>query len=164
MPINEQQVRSIAQQEIQKNEVGSRFQVKPIQQHVHNNIDAPVTFQPILNYAGNVLAGDFGVTNPLPTLLPRGWSVSYVTAGPLTGAYQVTHNLNTLSYGVSPCASSENPATLSAVITNVELNPNNFLVLFYNTSGSLIDCGFSFVLTQINNKKQTIPTYVVSTA
>lgn len=156
------QIKQLVQQEVQIQMSGSRFGLTTIPRHTHNNIDSPNVFSPTLTYAGEVLAGDYGVTSPTPILLPKGWTVGYVTTGSLAGAYQVTHNLGTSQYAVVVSASPGNPAVLNQVFVNVEENPANFLVIFANSSTFPIDCGFTFTLTQINNRKANLPTYVSS--
>lgn len=53
-PLTEQEIRAIIQQEIRSSATSSRFQVKSIDQHKHNNIDSPATYSPVLTYIGFV--------------------------------------------------------------------------------------------------------------
>lgn len=51
------QIRQIVRGEIKKNDSGSRFGLSPIPRHIHNNVDSPYVFQPILTYSGLVGVG-----------------------------------------------------------------------------------------------------------
>ena len=115
----------------------NRFNMSP-NQWTGKGVNRPLsTTQPVLTYVGNVLAGNYSLSvPPTPQLLPAGWSVQYVTEGPLAGAYQVNHNLNTYNYSVVATASPGNPLTLPGVSLSIEINPTNFLILPYGSAGS----------------------------
>jgi hypothetical protein len=138
---NEQQIIQMIQTEISKAGSNARFNVQGIPQHVHNNIDAPLVYQPILTYIGLVgLNGEVGI-------LPTGWTVIYNG----TGNYSIVHNLNSFLYSVIAF-----PVGVSAV--GLATTDNN-IAEFTWTDGSAVDTPFYFILTQVNNKKVTLPTY-----
>ncbi len=147
--MNEQQIRQLIQQEIQGHASSARFGLNSIPRHIHNNLDSPYVFQPILIYIGSI-DGTGGVN-----LLPNGWTL----AGGV-GVYTVTHNLGSDAlYVVTASASADFGSGFDVV--NIS-NPNGTSVTFqvFNPSTlSLSVCNFFFSLTVINNRSQQLPTY-----
>lgn len=140
--MDEQLVRQIVQQEIQKNNSGSRFGFNQIPRHIHNNIDSPFTFQPTITYIGLIgLTGTIGI-------LPTGWTVEYTP----TGDYVVRHNLNTNLYSVVA-----SPVGVEAIIQII--TDKNTVEFDANGGGGPTDTPFYFILTNANNKSQTQLTY-----
>lgn len=158
---NENLIQTI-QTEISKAGSAARFNVQGIPQHVHNNIDAPFAYQPSLSYTGTVLEGDaIGPVSPTPLLFPNGWTVDFQdTSSPSAGAYIVTHSLNTDYYSVVVTPLENNPNNPTFVGVNIQTNPSNFLLYFFDTkTQAFVDCGFTFVLVNTVNKLSLPPKY-----
>lgn len=150
--MNEQQIRALIKSEIQQAANANRFQLASIPRHIHNGIDSPTAFQPILTYVGMV-----GVpinTDPVTVnILPTGWTVRYDG----TGSYAIVHNLGTVNYiTIATCAQSTN--VFGAAV--VEAFPNEVSIAWGDIStGTKADTGFVFTLTMYNNKRLTVPSY-----
>lgn len=136
----------------------SRFDLTSIPRHVHNGIDSPPVFQPVVTYVGNINDNGF------PTLLPSGWT-SLQTG---TGTYKITHNLGpsaNYSLVIQPYLNG------SGMLANFEIpaaaNDNYFNVYTYGV-GALggvfaLDDAFFFLLTVVNNRSVQIPSYTLLT-
>lgn len=149
--MDEQKTRQIVQQEIQKHASDARFTLNSIPRHIHNDIDSPYVFQPILNYAGIVVWN--GVT-VIGATLPRGWSVSYVS----TGKYIVTHGLPASAiYVVNAIANQSTNMLVAAVVTYFV---GSFSITWGDTTPAFYDTSFSFLLTVINNRSTQLPVYI----
>lgn len=131
----------------------NRFNVSSTQRHIHNNIDSPYVFQPILTYIG--LINEDGSA----AVLPNGWSS--VRAG---GIYTITHNIESktglinASFGApySIVTQCQGDGILSSF---VQEGLQVFTVEWKNPAGVVFDTAFSFILTVVNNKSQQLPTY-----
>lgn len=145
--MNEQDVRALIQQEIHKTSQSGRFNVTNTQRHIHNNIDSPYAFQPILTFVGSI--GSDGTI----FLLPKGWSASHDDVG----QYSIVHNLGTRQYSVVTSALQSTNVVAVPVIQ--PLLDNSFSINWFNTSPTIKDTAFNFLLTNVNNKSQKIPTY-----
>lgn len=144
------EIQAYVKQEIQRQNSVGRFQLTPIQRHIHNNIDSPYTFQPILTYVG--LVGYDGTA----ILLPKGWKITKDAA--FAGVYTVTHNLGTLLYG---CVASASQSTNIYAVPVISAFQNEVDFTWGNVATDLsADTSFFFSLTVINNKSQTLPSYV----
>lgn len=138
------QIQQMIQQEMHKYSQLNRFNVSNTQRHIHNNIDSPYTFQPILTYIGNISEnGSVG-------LLPTGWSATSDEAG----SYTVTHNLGTVLYACV-ASSSDSGAIANPVVSHFA---NEVDFVWFQELGKTTT-NFNFILTVINNKIQTLPTY-----
>lgn len=133
------------QQEVHKLSQVNRFNIASTQRHIHNDIDSPYTFQPILTYVGNI-SSTGGIL-----LLPIGWSVTYQG----TGDYLVTHNLGTQSYVVT--ATSENLNAL--IVPTITAFPNSFEITTIASGVGAVDSTFMFSLVNVNNKSDKLPQY-----
>lgn len=153
-PLTEQEIRAIIQQEIRSSATSSRFQVKSIDQHKHNNIDSPATYSPVLTYIGFV-PSDGNVNGGLEYILPKGWTLLYNG----TGSYTITHNLGTMLYSVVVSATQSTNNVVAAVISPFA---NEFDSNWFLSSDAITptDTSFFFILTQINNKKSSLPQYI----
>lgn len=140
---NEQQIRQIVQQEISSYASRSRFNVQGIPQHIHNGVDAPITFQPVLTYIGLLSADEIGI-------LPTGWTA--VKNG--TGDFTIIHNLDTFAYAVVA-----SPTGLTGDVDITTDNNNAELSWFAAGTNTPQDTPFYFILTTIANKKTSLPTY-----
>lgn len=147
-----QELQQFIRQEIQKVATANRFQLTSIPRHIHNEIDSPLTFQPILNYIGFVPYDGNIHGAALETILPTGWTVTKNS----TGNYTVKHNLGTILYSVVASASQSTNVKVSTVTT---ANANDVTFTWWDENGVAQDTSFNFVLVQINNKKTTLPTY-----
>jgi len=74
--ISEARIRQIIQEEIKRNQVASKFNVTSVPQHIHNNVDSPFVFQPILTYIA-FIPYDGSLTSGLEYILPTGWSIEH---------------------------------------------------------------------------------------
>ncbi len=153
--MDEQQIRALIRQEIQAGDSSSRFQLHPIQRHIHNNVDSPFVFQPIATYIGIVVWNGVSL---LGATLPKGWSVSRQNVG----KYTVTHNLGaSVIYVVNAAANQSTNELATPVFTYL---PDSFSVVWGggaagDVSFSFTDTSFSFVLTVINNRSTQLPSY-----
>lgn len=147
--MNPEQIRALVRQEIQANSSASRFKVNTTPRHIHNNVDSPFTFQPILTYIGEVNADGTAV------LLPNGWT----SVGSGTGVYTITHNLNSTYYRI--VANPSDPYI--GVFCTIGTRGKNTVVVktFVPSAGSYAatSASFSFILVITNNRSQTLPSY-----
>jgi len=128
-----------------------RFNVGNTQRHIHNDIDAPYAFQPILNYVGNI---SLDVSNnAVIQMLPAGWTVSH-TAN--SGIFIVTHNLNTLLYAVAVTTIF---AGNTYEVAHVVLSANSFSVTTFFYPATPADQAFNFILTNPFNRLAKLPSY-----
>ncbi len=155
--MDEQKIRQVAKevahQEVQNYNAGARFQLNPIQRHIHNNLDSPYAFQPIVNYIG--LIEDDGTAD----LLPKGWTAELVT-----NYYVITHNL-----GLTQGNATGSPNALYSVVVqnqggsflmSIVLEfPNFFIVEWANYLNVGHQTSFGFNLTLINNRSTQLPIY-----
>lgn len=153
-PLTEQEVRAIIQQELRSNAASSRFQVKSIDQHKHNNIDSPATFTPILTYIGFV-PSDGNINGGLEYILPKGWTLTYNG----TGEYTLTHNLGTMLYSVV-ATPTQSTNTVDAAVISPFTNSVDINWFLSDAAITPQDTSFFFILTQINNKKSSLPQYI----
>lgn len=142
------------QQGIQQHASGARFGLSPIPRHIHNNVDSPYVFQPILTYIGVI---GIGVANQNPVtinLLPKGWVVNWISLG----HYSVTHNLDTTQYGcVATAAQSTNVYAVPVVSSFKNIT---YFTWLDAATGFNADTGLSFTLTVIGNRNTQLPVYV----
>lgn len=125
----------------------NRFNVGNTQRHIHNDIDSPYAFQPILNYTG-LINNDASVG-----ILPKGWTISHTSN---SGIYVITHNLDTLVYAVS-VTTVFNGSTFE--VPTVIMNANSFTVRTFFYPATPSDTGFTFILTNPFNRLTKIPSY-----
>lgn len=149
--MNPEQIRALVRQEIQANSSASRFSLNTIPRHIHNGVDSPFTFQPILTYAGSLLR-DGG-----PFILPKGWSCSKIGSG----SYTVTHNFGSdVIYAVSAIPGLD-AQTIQYYRPPTTPGTINFYTLAIGGGGaSAVDSSFDFLITVVNNRSQSIPTYI----
>lgn len=154
--MNEQQIRQLVRQEIQNSQNQGQFTVRNIPLHTHNGKDSPFVYSPTNIYTGFVPsdADLSGATTSGFVFFPQGWKVS-LDGGTLI--YTVTHNLNTDFYTV--CCSLYGPEAINAAIPNIVCLPNEFTVLWQDSSLIAYQTDFSFQLVQVNNGIQTVPLY-----
>lgn len=150
-PEDMQQIRNAMKEEIRISNSNLRFQLTPIHRHIHNGIDSPFIYNPILSYIGYVQLD--GVV----LAVPQGWSVLKLS----TGTYQITHNLNTDLYVavVSPILSTTLP------VASVTPGRNLFDVQWTNTADNVnaravVDTTFAFIVVTTTNRKTAPPSYV----
>lgn len=128
---------------MQRHNSGARFGLKELAYHTHNGTDSPPIFQPFITYIGLIgLTGTVGI-------LPSGWSVVYGS----TGQYQVTHNLNSFLYAVVA-----NSAGVANVV-DISTDPNLIEFDWFTPAGVAQDTPFYFLVSIVNNKKLSLPTY-----
>lgn len=162
--MDEQQIRQIVREEIRGSDSSGRFGLNSIPRHIHNNIDSPFVFQPIMTFIGLIAA------DGVPAAIPSGWTVEIATVNLITNTYVITHNLDQQSS--SGVTTDGSPSALYSVVTQVEAVANQFYapqvveyknlftVNWYNSAGSTEQISFNFILTLINNKSVTYPKYV----
>lgn len=138
---------------VQAGAAGARFGLNAIPRHTHNNVDSPYVFQPILTYVGFIPYTGNVINTVLQSLIPKGWTVVYNG----TGSYSITHNLNTTLYVVVASAQQSTNQIVSPVI---EMFQNSFDVNWFDTNPVAQNTSFTFNLTVIGNRSQTLPTYV----
>lgn len=131
----------------------SGFGVSLVPNHTHNGVDSPVLYSPTTTYIGFVPSdGDIGGT--LEVILPVGWSIEY--SG--TGEYIVHHNLGSGLYSCVATATQSTDVVVECVISPFA----NEVDFFWFNGGAATpqDTSFSFILVQINNKRQAFPKYL----
>lgn len=140
------------QSQIHRISQSNRFNVSNTQRHIHNDIDSPFVFQPILTYIGTIeYNGSVG-------LLPVGWTVDTVDEGGGRFLYVINHNLNTRLYSFVTTAQQ----SLNSIVTPIAESLANSVEVAWFTTGStpgLANTSFSFVLTTIANKNTKLPRY-----
>lgn len=129
----------------------NRFNVGNTQRHIHNDVDAPYAFQPILNYVGQITLD--GSSTAVVSMLPKGWTVAHTAS---SGIFTVTHNLNTLLYSI---AVTPLFAGNTFEVANVVQNANSFTVRTFFYPAQLADQAFNFILTNPFNRLTKIPSY-----
>lgn len=156
--MDENKIRKIVQDEIKRNEGTGRFGLKSIPFHTHNGTDSPSIFSPTITYTGYVPSD--GLVNQSPfVFLPTGWKVELMFPG-TTDIYKITHNLGTSFYSV--IVNQAGPGG-STVVNQVVAYDNYFEVAWFN-GGTFSQKDFFFSLTQVNNKRNALPTYTLSGA
>lgn len=144
--MNDSQILQTIRSEIHKTSQSNKFNVSSIQRHIHNDLDAPYVFQPILTYVGRVNS------DGTVALLPVGWTVTALGSG----EYLIRHNLNTYLYSVT--FASQNLNTL--VAPSLLMEKDDFDVTWNTTEiPTGTDSSFCFILTNIDNKSTKIPRY-----
>lgn len=94
--------------------------------------------------AGGTFAGSLGFAGN-SIFLPFGWTCSRVTSG----EYQIVHNLGLTNYAVVAIAASlGSPAADTTAADMIVINPNDFTIGWFNTTGSgvLVNTSFNFIL------------------
>ncbi len=104
-------------EEIQKESGTARFNVKSISQHIHNGIDAPITYQPTFTYVGFV-PSDGNVNGTLESILPKGWTIDHPFEIPITFTGSLTTGATS--------------ATLTTAWTNAEALKHVLFISFSN--------------------------------
>lgn len=156
--MDDQKIRQIVRDELTRNNNGARFGVNNIPFHTHNGIDSPSIFSPTITYTGYIPSD--GLVNQTPfVFLPTGWTVELQFPG-TTDIYKVTHNLGTSFYSV--VVNQVGPGG-STVVNQVVAYDNYFEVAWFN-GGTFYQKDFFFTLTQVNNKRNALPTYTLSGA
>lgn len=141
------QVQQMIQQAIAKNSQTNRFNVQNQGRHIHNDIDSPLVFQPVLQYVGAV---NFDGT---PLLLPTGWTSS-ISGGTI---FTITHNLNKSAYSV---ILTELFYYDISAMGQAGPGLNDFEVSWTESDGStLLSSPFYFTLTDVTNKNQKPVSY-----
>jgi hypothetical protein len=143
--MNPQQITNLVQQLMAKSSQSGRFNIQNIPSHIHNGVDSPLVYQPVLTYGGSVTSG--GVSQ----FLPKSWTVK--GGG---GTYTIIHNLNTLLYVVNASAQS------GSIATSATLSLNSFVVHTFSSGGPTASA-FTFTLTNLNNKSTQTPVYTLPT-
>lgn len=126
----------------------SAYSTAKVPYHIHNGVDAPIVFTPVLTYIGLIKS------DGTPILVPSGWSVDHS----MTGYYLITHNLNTELYSVTATPLQSTNIVVAPIL---ELFDASFSVNWWQTDVTLTpaDTSFSISLTVVNNRK-AYPNYV----
>lgn len=159
---NENLIQTI-QTEISKAASTARFNVQGVPYHIHNSVDAPYAYQPVLTYVGTVETGVAATPlPPAPLLAPKGWTFAYQDpASPTAGQYVVIHNLNTTFYSVVVTPYESIPGFPTYACADIQLGLNDFTINLVDTkTQAAIDHGFTFLLTNVNNKTNVPVQYV----
>lgn len=146
--MDENKVNQLIQQALARQASSSRFALNAIPRHVHNGTDSPFVLQPILTYVGSVLSNGGG------TILPDGWTSSKIG----TGNYSITHNLPVDAIFTVTAT----PVDLGTqVACAVSVNGGVITVSTYSTGtgGGQLSNSFHFLVTVVNNRSASIPTY-----
>lgn len=131
-----------------------QFGFQDIAFHTHNGVDSPSIFSPTITYTGFVPSTGDVYTEPDFVFLPSGWKVEVDG----NAIYTITHNLGTSFYSVM--ATQTGPDTLTRIPSTVCFD-NSFTIAWIN--GATISYqDFHFTLTQVNNKRNALPTYTLS--
>lgn len=146
--MNEQQIRVLVQQMLSAN----RFQLAPVQRHIHNNIDAPTVFQTNVTFVGNISREGAAF------LLPKGWTILHTG----TGVYKVTHHLGASAL-YSVVATPYDLGTVATMMVQAPTGANYVIFEVFDLALNPIDNEFFFNLTLINNTSQTLPQYINGT-
>jgi hypothetical protein len=150
--MNEQAIRALVQQEIKAHSSSARFGLNSIPRHIHNNVDSPFVFQPLLTYIGFV---NYDGTS---LFLPKGWTINYDGGSP--GAYAITHNLSTSNYAAIACAQQSTNTVVDVVISQF----SSSIEFDWFSAGAVApaDTSFTFIISLLNNSQQTNPLYTVT--
>jgi len=121
----------------------SPYSVGKIPHHIHNNIDSPYAFTPIMTYIGAIIY-DGSIA-----LAPNGWTVDFDGIND----YTITHNLGSDLYAVNVTSAQGNNEVVTAVVGPPF--PNSFDVSWFKTvDASKIASSFYFTLTAVKNTHQ----------
>lgn len=170
-----EQIRQIVREEIQKSSSSSRFGLAPISRHIHNNIDSPFVFQPILTYSGLVGVGNsvtFVAVTATGAFVGGEVSATLTVAWPYqTGQFTTTFsngdsravNYTNSSASVTWSGGLSGAATVDMVADGVKAITVNFLPIGwsvdYDLSGSLYtithNLGTDFYAITANSAQST---------
>lgn len=145
--MDDSKIRQIVREELARSNGASRFAINNIPYHTHNGVDSNFIASPTIVYTGHVAYQD-DFTGSGQFFLPSGWTATRA----LTGIYTVTHNLNTLLYGVVASATQSTNETVFPVINPLQ---NSFDVSWFDDTGAFKNTSFYFVLVQVNNRAKT---------
>jgi|GEM_PF-4632268 len=151
---DDNKIRRIVQEELQKNQLRSAFKLQTIPLHRHDGVDSPNVFSPTITYTGFIPsdADLTGATTSGFVFVPQGWSATVNAT-----VYEITHNLNTDYYTVN--CSLYGPEAPNALTPNIICLPNSFQVVWNDNLLISYEADFSFQLVQINNKARSFPVY-----
>jgi hypothetical protein len=136
MPVTREEVQSMITASI--NAQLSPFGLAKVPFHTHNGVDSPYAFDALAFYCAYIQS------NGTVGFLPNGWVSTYVG----TGAYEITHNLNSLLYAVVATPAYPTVDNLAAVISP---NYNAFEVHWLNPNNVEQDTPFYFLAVKIKN-------------
>lgn len=152
--MDENRIKQLIQQELQRSNNASRFTVNSIPQHTHDGINSPSIFSPTIIYTGYVPAD--GLVNNSPfVFLPTGWTVE-LQVGYI---YKITHNLNTDFYTVTACQTGPDNSFGWSAITICQ---PDYFEISWSPGFAAGATDFHFQLVQINNKRNALPTYTLT--
>lgn len=166
--MDENKIRQIVREEINRNHGNSRFSLQSIPKHTHNGVDSVFVVQPTQTYIGLILGG---TVDPVEAtvLLPKGWKLDInTTVGPTTYTYVITHNLSSSQGGggtvsknaIYAVAIQINEADLYLIFApSIQENADEFTVNFRQSTGGSVAPSFTFSLTVINNRSLNPPSY-----
>lgn len=149
---DEQNIRRIVQDELQRQGNRDTFGVSAVPRHTHNGIDSPFAFDPVAIYGGIIITSD------TPATLPKGWTLEHIA----TGVTHVTHNLNDIDqifWMAAPFGAGG--ATLPVPIIIPGPNLVEFNWFDANNAAADIDTTFFFIGVQVNNQDTTPAQYTV---
>lgn len=146
MPVTREEVQSMIVAAM--NSQLSPFSLAKVPYHTHNGVDSPFSFEPTGLYVGWVISdGTFA-------FLPNGWSSVKLS----TGAYQITHNLNSLLYAVFTNSAQDTNHVVASIIAKP--TPDTFTAdWFLTTTAAASDTDFYFILAKIKNTNVLPATY-----
>lgn len=154
---NEQQIRQIIREEIQAQDIRSRFGLQSIPYHTHDGTDAPFAWAPYQSYIGFV-PSDGDINSILGSFLPQGWNLS--TSG--TGVYTIVHNLGTNLYAFVADASQSTNEKVAPVVAPDAVGNQLTISWFRCTDGTGQNTSFTFILTSIGNINSIPPAYTTN--
>lgn len=153
--MDERKIRQIIQDEIKRSNAASQFQLRDVTRHTHNGVDSLSIFSPTITYTGFVPSD--GDVNSVPfVFLPSGWSVELQTPD-VTPIYRITHNLNTSFYSVMACQTGPEGAT----VIPITVCQTNYFDIAWQNGPTITQQDFHFNLVQVNNKRNSLPTYTL---
>ena len=153
--MDEQKIRKIVQDEIKRSNGAGRFGINQIPFHTHNGTDSNPVFLPTITYTGYIPSDGNINTSPF-IFLPTGWEVELQVGN----IYKITHNLNTDFYTVTACMTGPDANDAFNPLTVCQ---SNFFEIAWSFNSTLtLTTDFHFQLVQINNRRNSLPTYSLS--
>jgi len=137
--MDEQQVRRIVREEVEKGGALSTYSTLQVPRHVHNGVDSPFITYTTITYVGYIRSDGSEI------LIPNGWNAERLDVG----TYTIRHNRGN--------------ATVTIPISTVSPFYDEINVVWFDALNlpTKIDTNFQFTLTTINNSSPGFPLYNV---
>ena len=150
--MDEQQIRRIVREEVEKGGALSTYSTLQVPRHVHNGVDSPFITNTTLTYVGYIRSDGSEI------LIPNSWSAERLDVG----TYTIRHNrANDLLY--SAISVTATGATVTIPISTVSPFYDEINVVWFDALNlpAKVDTNFQFTVTTINNSSPGFPLYNV---